>query len=160
MPINRIVNACEVLPPSLVKLIQQKLEGRGLLLYVPAVKERHGPSETLREVMRLTEEGRSTAEIARRERISTRQVYRLRQQAREHPELLTMPPKRRKMTRSTPEERRQRAAEIDGRRRERHARKEKKAAAARRRRIFGTEGEKAEIITPRVTPLPVERPDW
>ncbi|HOF87714.1 MAG TPA: helix-turn-helix domain-containing protein [Armatimonadota bacterium] len=157
---TKIVNAMDVLPPSLVKLIQRKLEGRGLLLYVPAVKDRQGPSETLLAVMRLTEEGKSAAEIARRLRITPRQVYRLRQQAREHPELLTPKPKRRKMTRTTPEERRQRAVDAEQRRRERMALKQRKAEEARRQAIFGSEGDPTEIMTPRITPLPVERTDW
>jgi len=93
MPVTKIVHATDVLPPSLVKLIQQQLEGRGVLLYVPAVKDRQGPSETLLAVMRLTAEGQSAAEIARRLSITPRQVYRLRQQAREHPELLTPNPR-------------------------------------------------------------------
>jgi len=160
MPITKIVNAGDALPPSLVKLIQQKLEGRGVLLYVPAVTDRQGPSETLLTVMRLTAEGHSAAEIAQRLGITSRQVYRLRRQACEHPELLVERPKRRRMTRTTPEERRQRAVEADQRRRERIAARQRKAEDARRRAIFGSDGDPTEIITPRITPLPVARTDW
>jgi len=64
------------------------------------------------------------------------------------------------MTRTTPEERQQRAVEADQRRRERMARKQHKAEEARRRAIFGSDGAPTEIITPRITPLPVERADW
>jgi len=97
MPVTKIVNAGDVLPPSLVKLIQQKLDGQGMLLYVPAVKDRQGPPETLLAVVRLTEAGRSAAQIAAELRITPRQVCRLRRQAREHPEVLTERPKRRRL---------------------------------------------------------------
>lgn len=160
MPVTKIVNAADVLPPSLVKLIQHKLEGRGVLLYVPAVPQRQGPSETLLAVVRLTAAGRSAVQIASELRITPRQVQRLRRQAREHPELLAEPPKRRRMTRSTPEERRQRAVETEQRRRARIAVTQRKAEDARRRTIFGEESPSVDIIPTGVTPLPVERADW
>lgn len=155
MPVKKIVNATDVLPPSLVKLIQQKLEGQGVLLYFPAVAGRRGIPETLQTVMALTGEGMSAAAIARRLEMTVRHVYRLRQQAREHPELLIPKPKRRKMTRTTPEERRQRAVEADQRRRERLAAKRQKAEDARMRAVFGEDILAVREI-PRVRPVLVD----
>ena len=159
MPTRKIVNAGEVFPDYLVRQLQQRLKGKGMLVYVPALPAQDEAPYNLRMVAYFTEQGWSAARIAARLKISARQVQRLRREAREHPERLapkpptvqdvhppTSPAKPRQPSRAQ-QERRQREAE-----------------QARQERIFGNEpltppSGNDIIQVPRVRPLPIER-DW
>lgn len=88
MPTDKIVNADKALPPFLLKKIQEKLGGKGMLLYVPALKGWYDPPYRLEKVAFFTAAGWSATRIATHLGISPRQVYRLRQLARDHPERL------------------------------------------------------------------------
>ena len=88
MPTDKIRNAEQALPPYLLKMVQEKLGGKGMLLYVPALKGWYAPPYRLEKVALFTAEGWSAARIATLLDISTRQVYRLRQIIRDHPERL------------------------------------------------------------------------
>jgi transposase-like protein len=160
MPTRKIVNANTVFPAYIVRQLQQRLKGKGTLVYVPALTEQADPPHNLWMVHDLTKRGWSASRIAAHLKISARQVYRLRREAREHPARLapkpppppavyppTEPAKPRKPSRAQLE-RRQREAE-----------------QARQARIFGAEPltppSGTEIIqVPRLRILPIERSDW
>jgi hypothetical protein len=84
-------NAEKVLPESLVRKLQKACQGKGTMLYVPPVTQDLEPSYHLEMVHRFTQRGWSAAQIAQRLKISPRQVFRLRKQLREHPELFDEP---------------------------------------------------------------------
>jgi hypothetical protein len=88
MPTNKIVNAHDVLPPYLLRLVQDKLHGKGMLLYVSALQGGYAPPYNLQMVHEFTNRGWSASQIAAQLQITQRQVYRLRKAVREHPECL------------------------------------------------------------------------
>jgi hypothetical protein len=77
-----------VLSPALLAKVQYALQGKGVLLYVPAVAGWYEPPFNLRMVHDFTARGWTAGRIADRLSLTLRQVYRLRKIAREHPERL------------------------------------------------------------------------
>lgn len=92
MPVRKVVNANEVFPDYIVRQLQQRLKGKGTLIYIPAVPESTEAPYNLRMAAYFTAQGWSASRIATRLKISARQVQRLRREAREHPERLAPKP--------------------------------------------------------------------
>jgi hypothetical protein len=160
MPTRKVVNARDVFPDYLIRQLQQRLKGKGTLVYIPAVPERTEAPYNLRMVAYFTEQGWSAARIATRLNLSPRQVQRLRCEAREHPERLAAKPQPTQAVYPPPEPTKPRKpsrAQVERRQRE--------AEQARQERVFGTEPltppTGTDIIqVPRVRIMPIERPDW
>lgn len=87
----RALNAATVLPPGLLRQLQDRFDGRGVLLYLPARRPPLAPSASVMQVQALTTAGHTAAQIAAQMGISLRQVYRLRREARLHPERVIVP---------------------------------------------------------------------
>jgi len=87
-PTRRALNASTVLPPGLLRKLQDRVGPHGVLLYIPARRDMRPPSETITRVQTLTTAGWTAAQIAETLGLSVRQVYRLRREARMHPERL------------------------------------------------------------------------
>jgi|GEM_PF-2067156 len=160
MPTRKVVNANEVFPAYVVRQLQQRLKGKGMLVYVPALTEQADPPHNLWMVHDLTKRGWSASRVAAHLEISTRQVYRLRREAREHPERLE--PKRPPMQEVYPPAkpaapRKPSRAQIE--------RRQQQTEQARHERIFGEEppapANNSDLIqVPRLRILPIERSDW
>jgi len=134
MSTRKLVNATDILSPSLLRQLQTKLRGKGTLLYVPALEGWYDPPYHLRMVDDLTERGWSAARIAHKLGITPRQVYRLRQRLREDPACLRarQPVVEPQPQRSTPH--RDRAA--------------RSMSASHSARETATEPTEVEVITP------------
>jgi hypothetical protein len=160
MPVRKVVNANEVFPDYIVRQLQQRLKGKGVLVYVPALPEQGEAPYNLRMVAYFTGLKWSAARIATRLNISTRQVQRLRREVREHPERLALkpPPVQEAYAPSKPAKPRQPSrAQIE--------RRQQQAEQARHERIFGedplTPPSGNDIIqVPRLRILPIERSEW
>lgn len=161
MPTRKVVNANEVFPAYIIRQLQQRLKGKGALVYIPALPTQDQVPSHLRLVAYFTEQGWSAARIAEQLKISPRQVYRLRKEMREHPERLApkpppvvkaFPPPAKPTTPRKPSR-----AQIE--------RQQQQAEHARQQRIFGEEPlappTGSDIIeVPHVRFLPIERSDW
>jgi hypothetical protein len=160
MPTRKVVNARDVFPDYLIRQLQQRLQGKGMLVYIPALPGSDEAPYNLRMVAYFTEQGWSASRIATRLQISPRQVQRLRREAREHPERLALKPPPAQAVYPPPEPTKPRKpsrAQVERRQRE--------AEQARQERIFGTDPltppTGTDIIqVPRVRIVPIERPDW
>jgi len=69
MPTCKIVNAREVFPEYIVRQLQQRLQGKRMLVYVPALPDQGEAPYNLRMVAYFTEQGWSAARIAARLKI-------------------------------------------------------------------------------------------
>lgn len=88
MPTRKIVNAHKVFSEYIVRQLQQRLGGKGMLVYIPALPAQGEAPYNLRMVADFTGQGWSAARIAARLDISARQIQRLCREARDHPERL------------------------------------------------------------------------
>ena len=123
-----------LLPAYVVRQLQQRLKGKGMLVYVPALNEQADPPHNLWMVHDLTKRGWSAARIAAHLKISTRQVHRLRREAREHPARLA--PKRPPVQEVQPSTKPAMPRKLS---RTQIERRQQQAEQARRERIFGEE---------------------
>lgn len=159
MPTRKIVNATAVFPDYIVRQLQQRLKGKGMLVYVPALPEQEEAPYNLRMVAYFSGQGWSASRIAERLQLSARQVHRLRKEMREHPERLAPKPP------PTPEAYTPPAALTKPRKlsRAQQERRQQQADAARYQRIFGNDpptAPNADVIdVPRVRPVSLER-EW
>jgi len=160
MPTRKVINANEVFPAYVVRQLQQRLKGKGMLVYVPAQAGQADPPHNLWMAHDLTKRGWSAARIAAHLKITARQVYRLRREAREHPERLApkQPPLPEVYSPAKPTRPRQPSrAQIE--------RRQQQAEQVRHERIFGEKpampANNSDLIqVPRLRILPIERTDW
>jgi len=160
MPTRKIVNANELFPAYIVRQLQQRLNGKGMLVYIPAITEHADPPHNLWMVHDLTKRGWSASRIAEHLKITPRQVYRLRRDAREHPERLA--PKRPPIQEVYPPDksttpRKPSRAQLE--------RRQQQTEQARQERIFGEESPAPasshdSTQLPRLRILPIDRTDW
>ncbi len=160
MPTRKVVNARDVFPDYLIRQLQQRLNGKGILVYIPASPAHDEAPYNLRMVAYFTAQGWSAARIATRLNITARHVQRLRRDSREHPERLAPKPAPTQAVfppAEPPKPRKPSRAQLERRQRE--------AEQARQERIFGTEPltppSGTDIIqVPRVRIVPIDRSDW